>query len=77
MSSIGQLQCANIDNILGVTTFVCLMEQEEREKKRFVRYEDVAVEIAAEYDRTLTFLYFPFAGEQYCSILHHYEPLAT
>lgn len=39
------------------------MEQEERETKRFAPYEDVAAEIAAEYGRTLNFLYFPFAGE--------------
>ena len=47
---------------VGVTLFVCLMEEEERKLLKLVPYEDVAREIAAEYGREVHFEAFPMPG---------------
>ena len=48
--------------LAGVTKFVCLMEEEERKRMRFVPYEEVAQHIAGEHGRTVEFESLPIPG---------------
>ena len=73
----GTCCCMCLHVYVGVTRFVCLMEQEERKLRKFVAYEDVAQEIAAEYGKEIHFEVFPMPGlvcaKCFCAGIHPFN----